>query len=133
MGLLGGDSRSSSEVINKVSNVTQGAQDGGLLVNVAGGNSGDGGGGTTVTVTDGESIARAFDFGAKALDTSGAAVNQALTFAQKAGENALKFAFDAGRPNDANARVTVYVAGGVAALFVVTSLINNKKIGAKKK
>jgi len=160
-GIGNSTSRSESTTINETSNVTQGAQDGGQLYNVQA----EEGANINLSVTDAGSVESAFDFGSRALDVNSDVVNKALTFAenalsdafglgrkavdvsnsartdsltfaQRAGDNALKFAFDAGRPDAANTRMVLYVSGGVAALFVIMSVINNKtgkKKGSRKK
>ena len=104
MGLFGGDS--STQVRNKTEtyNVSQQGTTGtAVSFNNARGN--------TVNISDREAIARAF------------------TFAQAASENALQFAYDAGRPGVSLSRQQLYIGGAIVAALGLAALIAPRKRG----
>jgi len=78
-------------------------------------------------------LSEALGFAEKSLGYADEAVAESLTFAQRAGENALDFAYEAGRPDSANTRAVLYVAGGVAVVLALVAVMPKQKRRRVKK
>lgn len=74
----------------------------------------------TINTSDMGTVERAFN-----------TTNNALTFAQKASENALEFAFNAGTPGAALSQKQIYVGGAVVGLSALAYILRNQKKGKK--
>lgn len=110
---------STSSTTYETTNIQTSLQDAPGALAVAGNQFGD------LTITDGGAIEALAAVTLEAVSGQQKAQADALGFATGAGNNALKFAFEAGRPDAANVKqyltAASIVAGGAVALLILRS------------
>ncbi len=133
MGLFGGSSSSSSTTNNYVDNSSITANQAGALLGIAGDSNTVG----SVNVLDGGVINRAFEFAGKAgsrafefAESSNTkltkAVNDTLGFAERAGNNAMRIAFESSQPGTATMNKQMIGFGILVASTVAAFVFMNR-------
>lgn len=134
MGLFGGSSSSSSTTKNYIDNSSITANQAGALLGIAGDSNTVG----SVNVLDGGVINRAFDFagkaGGRAFDFAERnnskltqAINESLGFAERAGNNAMRIAFESSQPGTATMNKQLIGFGVLAASILAAIVFIGKK------
>ncbi len=108
---MGGSSSSKSETNNYVDNSSITANQAGALLGIAGDSNSVG----SVNVLDGGVINRAFDFAEKNNNGLNKAINETLGFAERAGNNAMRIAFESSQPETATMNKQMIGFGVLAA------------------
>ncbi len=125
MGLFGGSSSSSSTTNNYVDNSSITANQAGALLGIAGNDNSVG----SVNLLDGGAIQSAFDFAGQAGDRAYSfaesnnsklmqAIGESISFAERAGNNAMRIAAEAAQPGAAALNKQLIGIGVVAASTV---------------
>lgn len=117
MALIGGSSSSSQNYSN--TETLESGADNGAAVNAVSG-------GSTLNVTDGRAIASMGDIAMAALGQQQQTEMAALAFSQTASNDALRFAYDAGRPEASSWNNTIMIAGAVVAVIAVAWVVTRK-------